>query len=220
MAIILAHHSLRHEPSPWIRPMWTMRFSQVFRPPMMQSKVIRCMALRRPLFTIKHRMYDVIFRCRETRRNVSAPPALFSRCLGRTSRHTCKSAPHEAAVLSWRDRVAEEAVRDRNWWGWAPDGGQNNLYPDLYITNGVDRFDHQFSCAPPPAYGKHSITNTALTVGINKTGQHRHSPGPVHQCRPTPLWTGITIPPRGNQDEEYVQLTNTNSYAVDISGGS
>ena len=66
-------------------------------------------------------------------------------------------------------------------------------------------------------YGKHSIANTALPVGITKTDN-----AGIPLAQPTNAVVSIVDwdynPVSGNQDEEYICITNANPYAVDISG--
>src|SRR6266496_6084883 len=76
----------------------------------------------------------------------------------------------EKKVRAWRDLIAEEAQRDRAWWSWPPKGGQSNFDPGIDLTNGVNAMLTEFVAKRRiHYYGKHSITNTALPVGITKT---------------------------------------------------
>jgi hypothetical protein len=164
-----------------------------------------------------NRMYDAIFSVPQARemflrrmRSVLdawvKPPGTLSANL-----------PIEQKAIAWRNLIASEAVRDRAWWGWPSKSGQCNFDPGIGITNGVDDLINAFMATRRNHfYGKHSITNTALAVGISKT-----SNAGIPLAQPTNAAIAILNwdynPASGNQDEEYVQLTNANSFAVDIS---
>ncbi|HEY5910109.1 MAG TPA: lamin tail domain-containing protein [Verrucomicrobiae bacterium] len=165
-----------------------------------------------------NRLYDVIFSVPSTRE-------MFLRRL-RTLLDTWVKPPGTATnllvleplVWQWRDLIIEEAQRDRAKWGWPAKGGQSNFDPGIDLTDGVNILIEQFlNKRREHFYGKHSITNTGLTVGISKTdnaGIPLAQPGnPILSFRD---WD--YNPASGNQDEEYVCLTNANDFAVDLSG--
>ena len=165
-----------------------------------------------------NRMYDVIF-------SVPATREMFLRRLRTVLDAWVKppgtlatNLPIEQKALAWRNLIAEEVQHDRAWWGWPAKGGQGNFDPGINITNGVDDIINVFM-APRRQhfYGKHSVTNTALTIGINKTNN-----AGIPLAQPTNAALAIVAwdynPVSANQDEEYVQLTNANNFAVDISG--
>lgn len=167
-----------------------------------------------------NRLYDAIFQVPQTREMFLRRMRTFLDTWVKPPGTPMNQLPIEAKVLAWRDLIREEADRDRNWWGWAPDGGQNNLYPDLYITNGVNELLTDFLAARRQHfYGKHSVTNTALPIGI-ASGNNAGIP----LAQPSNAVVSIVAwdynPASGNQDEEYLILTNANAFAVDISGWS
>jgi hypothetical protein len=165
-----------------------------------------------------NRMYDVIFTTpelrqmflRRTRTLLDAwvkPPGTLANLL-----------PIEPQVIAWRDLISEEAQRDRTKWGWPPEGGQSNFHPGIDLTNGVaDLINLFIAKRRQHYYGKHSVTNTALPTGISKT---QNAGIPLAQPDNVSIVFGAIEfnPASGNQDEEYVQLRNTNSFAVDVSG--
>jgi len=121
-------------------------------------------------------------------------------------------------VIQWRDQIAAEAALDRAWWGWPGKGGQCNFDPGINLSSGVNILLTEFlNKRRAHFYGKHSVTNTALPVEITKV-----SNAGIPLAQPTNAVLSIVAwdydPVSGNQDEEYVQLSNTNSFAVDISG--
>jgi hypothetical protein len=127
------------------------------------------------------------------------------------------ASPIEQKILAWRDLVAEEANRDRARWGWPAKGGQCNFDPGITFTNGVNQMLTNFVLARRQHfYGKHSVTNTALPIGITKdlnAGIPTDQPGDA-----LVLISGIEYnPTSGNQDQEYICITNPQPYAIDLS---
>lgn len=128
------------------------------------------------------------------------------------------NSPIYQRVIDWRNQIAVEAGLDRAWWGWPGKGGQCNFDPGINLTNGVNILLTEFlNKRRAHFYGKHSVTNTALPVGISKT-----SNAGIPLAQPTNAALAIADwdynPASGNQDQEYVRLDNPNSFAVDISG--
>ncbi|HEY0549473.1 MAG TPA: lamin tail domain-containing protein [Verrucomicrobiae bacterium] len=165
-----------------------------------------------------NRMYDVFFSVPELRE-------MFLRRM-RTLLDTHIKPPGtppnatevEQVILARRDLIAEEAIRDRALWGWPAKGGQNNFDPGINLTNGVSQMISNFIYARRShLYGKHSITNTALAVGITKD---QNAGIPLAQASNLVLRIGQIEfnPSSGNQGHEFIQVTNPNSVAVDMSG--
>lgn len=163
-----------------------------------------------------NRLYDVIFTVPQTR-------AMFLRHL-RTFLDTWIKPPGdptsvlEPMILKWRDEIAVEAALDRAEWGWPAQGGQCNFPPGINLNNGVSMILNEFLPGRRAHfYGKHSVTNTALPIGITKTS---------NAGIPLPQLTNALVsianwdynPVSGNQEQEYVSLINTNNYAVDLTG--
>lgn len=126
------------------------------------------------------------------------------------------NSPIYQRVLALRDQLGAEAVRDRAWWGWPSKSGQCNFDPGVTITNGVSLLLTEFlDKRRQHFYGKHSVTNTALAIGFAKANN-----AGIPLAQPTNLTLTITAfdynPASGNQDEEFVQLTNANNIAVDL----
>ncbi|MDB6034785.1 MAG: hypothetical protein JWM16_5123, partial [Verrucomicrobiales bacterium] len=165
-----------------------------------------------------NRMYDVIFQVPQARemflRRMRTMLDTYIKNIGTPTNSTMV----EQMILAKRDLIAEEANRDRAWWGWPAKGGQGNFDPGINITNGVSQLLSNFFIARRyHFYGKHSITNTALPVGISKD---MNAGIPLAQSvDAVVVISGIEFnPSSGNQDQEYVCLTNPMPYAVDISG--
>ncbi|HXG46339.1 MAG TPA: lamin tail domain-containing protein [Methylomirabilota bacterium] len=124
----------------------------------------------------------------------------------------------EKKIRDWRDLIAEEAATDRARWGWPAKGGQCNFDPGIELFPGVDAMINEFVVKRRiHFYGKHCITNTALPIGITKA----HNAG-IPLSQPADATVRITRveynPSSGNQEEEFICITNGNPYAVDISG--
>jgi hypothetical protein len=124
----------------------------------------------------------------------------------------------DQTIIQWRNQIAADSLLDRAWWGWPDKSGQCNFDPGINLTNGVNILLNDFvNNRRSHFYGKHSVTNTALPIGITKTS---NAGIPLAQASNAVVsivgWD--YNPVSGNQDEEYVQLSNTNGYAVDISG--
>ena len=165
-----------------------------------------------------NRMYDVIFSVPQSRE-------MFLRRL-RTILDTYIQSPdtHPLAltidrkVRAWRDLIAEEARRDRAKWGWPPKGGQSNFDPGIDLTNGVSALLNEFLAKRRiHMYGKHSVTNTALAIGIYKTNN-----AGIPLAQPADAIIRVAAveynPASHNQAEEFLTVTNPNSFAIDVSG--
>ncbi|HEU5125134.1 MAG TPA: lamin tail domain-containing protein, partial [Verrucomicrobiae bacterium] len=164
-----------------------------------------------------NRLYDVIFQVPETRE-------MFLRRLRTLMDEFVKppgtvlaDLPIEQKALEWRNLIAPETQLDRAWWGWPGKGGQCNFDPGINLTNGVDQIINQFMASRRAhLYRKHSVTNIALPIGINKT-----SNAGIPLAQPANAAIAISAldynPASGNQDEEYVRLSNTNEFAIDVS---
>jgi hypothetical protein len=125
--------------------------------------------------------------------------------------------PMENHVRELRDLMLEEAERDRNWWGWPGKGGQCNFDPGIRFANGVDHLINYFIVPRRQHfYVTHSITNTSKPIGIT-TNNNAGIP------LPQPASAAVLVdkveynPSGGNQQHEYLTVTNPNPYAVDIS---
>ncbi|MDB6033646.1 MAG: Spore coat protein CotH [Verrucomicrobiales bacterium] len=165
-----------------------------------------------------NRMYDVIFQTPQTRE-------MFLRRM-RTMLDTyilppgslTNSSPAEQLVLSWRDLIAEEADRDRVKWNWPAKGGQCNFDPGINLSNGVRQILQEFiQPRRQHFYGKHSVTNTALPIGISKTMN-----AGIPLTQPANVFLNIVgaevNPVSGNQMQEFVCVSNPAPFAIDVSG--
>ncbi len=118
-------------------------------------------------------------------------------------------------------RISQEAALDRTTWGWPPDSGPYGLGQDSLAT-GVSELKNLFlTPRRTHFFTTHSVTNTAKAVGIanaNNAGIPDSMPATV-PVTIQPITAAQFNPPGAvNQSGEYLQLTNPNTYAVDLSG--
>jgi hypothetical protein len=181
-----------------------------------------------------NRVYDVVFRHPQLRE-------MFLRRM-RTMMDAYVKPPGtpdlelvmEKKAIEWRDLIAEDAIMDRTVWGWPGKGGQNNFDPPpnagafgsadrtnaaiIALTNGVDAMLTEFmGRRRDHFYVRHSITNTALPVGITKT-QNAGIPLAQPAGARVEIFAIEFSPSSGDQEEEFITVTNGNPYAVDVSG--
>jgi len=165
-----------------------------------------------------NRMYDVIFTVPETRqmflRRMRSILDAYVKPIGTAPGLT----PIEQHMLAWRDLIIPEANNDRAKWGWPAIGGQGNLPPGTNVFFGVsDLLQQFFYPRRNHFYGKHSVANTSLPIGISKT-QNAGIPLPQPPSSAVQIVAVDYNPSSGNQAQEYVQLTNANPWAIDLSG--
>ncbi|HLP77811.1 MAG TPA: lamin tail domain-containing protein, partial [Candidatus Paceibacterota bacterium] len=121
-------------------------------------------------------------------------------------------------ITTMTNLIWDEARLDRQKWGWPPVGGFYGYGPNQWLTNGVNDLINQYLIPRRNHFFyTHCVVNTSRPIGLGSsynagipTGQPDN---PIISIR------GFDYnPASGNQDHEYVSLTNANSYAVDISG--
>jgi CotH kinase protein/Lamin Tail Domain/Bacterial Ig domain/Immunoglobulin I-set domain/Bacterial TSP3 repeat len=163
-------------------------------------------------------MYDLIFQVPQTREMFLRSTRTMLDAYVEPPGTPAGTAPVDQTIIQWRNLIAADAQLDRAWWGWPDKSGQCNFDPGVDLTNGVNILLNDFvNNRRMHFYGKHSVTNTALPIGITKT-----SNAGIPLAQPANAVVSIAgwdyNPASGNQDEEYVLLSNANGYAVDISG--
>jgi len=163
-------------------------------------------------------MYDLIFQVPQTREMFLRSTRTMLDTYVKPPGTPVGTAPVDQTMIQWRNQIAADSQVDRAWWGWPALAGQCNFNPGIDLTNGVNSLLNDFvNNRRSHFYGKHSVTNTALPIGITKT-----SNAGIPLAQPANAVVSIVgwdyNPVSGNQDEEYVLLSNTNGYAVDISG--
>ena len=164
-----------------------------------------------------NRIYDSVFLTSETRQMFLRRMRTMLDTYALPPNTPVGESPMEKRILHLLHLMGEEATRDRAFWGWPTKGGQCNFDPGITITNGVNAMLTNFVLARRDHfYGKHSITNGALVVGITKTNT-----AGIPLDQPGDAVVQIAAfdfnPSSGNQDHEYIAITNSQSYAVDVS---
>ncbi len=111
----------------------------------------------------------------------------------------------------------DEARLDRQKWGWPPNSLMYGFGPGIWLTNGVKALVEQFiQPRRQHFFYTHCVVNSGLPVGL---AYYLNAGIPNEQPAAGIQIAGFDFnPASGNQDEEYVQFRNTNSFAVDISG--
>jgi CotH kinase protein/Lamin Tail Domain len=172
-----------------------------------------------------NRMYDSFFQVPQTREMFLRRVRTLMDAYVKPPGTPTNELVLEPMILQWRDQLAEEALRDRSFWSWPGQGGQNSFPTPpnpaaLEFTNAVNGLLNEFiGRRRSHFYVKHSITNATpgFPVGITKTS---NAGIPLSQ----PAASSVSIagvefnPASSNQLEEYVCVTNPQPYAVDISG--
>jgi len=165
-----------------------------------------------------NRVYDVIFEVPQAREMYLRRMRTMLDTLVLPPGTPTNASPIEQKILAWRDLITAEGTRDRAFWGWPAVGGQNNLPPGTNVFFGVQDLLQQFYyLRRQHFYGKHSVSNTALSIGITKP---QNAGIPLSQAPNAYVAiTGVEFSPvSANQDQEFISLTNPAPFAVDISG--
>jgi hypothetical protein len=115
-------------------------------------------------------------------------------------------------------RITPEATLDRNQWGWPPVAGPYGLGNDS-LTTAISEIKSLFIT---PRRTHFFTTHTSTTsVGISNTSSAGIPATPQPAAFPITIAGFDAFPVNSTtQNEEYVQLTNPNTFAADISGWS
>ena len=124
----------------------------------------------------------------------------------------------EKRVSAFTNLIWVEAFLDREKHRWPNSPQANYCYGiNQWLTNHVpDTVNQYFGPRRRHWYVTHSITNTAKPIGITSA-----SNAGIPLAQPADAAVSIAAvefnPSSGNQQEEYIAITNPNPYAVDIS---
>jgi len=159
-----------------------------------------------------NRVYDVIIALPETRDMLRRRERTLLDTLVLPPGTAPEFLPIENYIKQLTNQIYVEAVMDRQKWGYSP------WAPGQSFTKGINDLFAQFlPLRRRHWYVTHCITNTAKPLGL---GNNFNAGLP--QAQPADAIVSIVAwdlsPASGNQDEEYLCLTNRNDYAVDISG--
>jgi hypothetical protein len=121
-------------------------------------------------------------------------------------------------ITTMTNLIWNEAILDRQKWGWPPTGGFYGFGSNQWLTNGVNDLINQYLIPRRDHFFyTHCVVNTSMSIGLS---YYNNAGIPTEQ--PTNPIVSIRAfeynPSSGNQDQEYVSITNANPYAVDISG--
>lgn len=159
-----------------------------------------------------NRIYDVIVALPETRDMLRRRERSLLDTLVLPPGTLSSQLVTENYIKQLTNQIAIEANLDRQKWGYSP------WAPGQSFTRGINDLFTQF-ITPRRShwYITHCVTNTAKPLGV---GSAYNAGLPLSQ--PTNAVVSIVAwdinPASGDQAQEFVCLTNQNSYAVDVSG--
>ncbi|QJE95288.1 lamin tail domain-containing protein [Luteolibacter luteus] len=127
------------------------------------------------------------------------------------------NSPLEARFDSLGALIQADADIDRARWGLPPNDGAYGLGPGISPAQGLATLKSSFLVPRRTHfYTTHSVNNTGKLIGL---GNNNNAGIPNAQVANPTINFGATVanPPTGNQDEEYIELVNPGTAAVDIS---
>ncbi|MBI1839289.1 MAG: lamin tail domain-containing protein, partial [Verrucomicrobia bacterium] len=169
-----------------------------------------------------NRVYDAFFTIPQTREMYLRRVRTLLDTYVKDPSTPVAETPIGKKVFAWRDLILDEANLDRKTWGWPPNTGQGNFDPGIQPIDGINDLLFKYVGGRRLHYQvKHSVNNTALPIGIASGLTVNMSVG-IPNSQPGDalvLLHSLEVnPSSGNQDQEYICLTNPQPYAVDISG--
>ena len=130
---------------------------------------------------------------------------------------TAAASSLEARCNTMGALIGPDADIDRARWGWPPNALAYGLGPNISPAQGLTTLKSDFLVPRRThLYTTHSINNVAKTLGIG----NNHKAGIPDAQVAAPVISFGTIeahPASGNQNQEYIQLTNPGTAAVDVS---
>jgi hypothetical protein len=159
-----------------------------------------------------NRLYDVIVRLPETRQMLLRRERSILDQWIQPPETPMESRLLENYIRHMTNLISDDAHMDRAKWGsspWAPGKSFESGVGDLITQFIVPRRRHW--------YVTHSITNTARPIGINN---NQNAGIPLAQKADARLdFVGLEFnPSTGNQNQEYLVLSNASPEAIDITG--
>ncbi len=173
-----------------------------------------CLCLSSSAF---NRLYDAIIQTPETRemllRRMRTIMDEFLQAPGTAYADRVIEAKIDEIVA----KITQEANMDRAKWGWPPNSGPYGLGTQSFAT-GISELKTLFlDPRRTELYVTHSVNNTSKTIGITNSS-NAGIPNSQLSSMTISIAEVEVSPASGDQDQEYVKLTNSNSTAVDISG--
>ena len=159
-----------------------------------------------------NRLYDVIVTLPETRQMLLRRQRTVMDMMIQPPGTPAASRILENYIIHMTNQIAPEAALDRARWG------NSDWAPGKTFIAGVDDLLNQF-VGPRRAhwYLTHCITNTSRPIGI---GNNNNAGIPLTQP-PNVSFSVVGVdfnPTGGNQEQEYVVISNTAPFAIDITG--
>lgn len=159
-----------------------------------------------------NRLYDVIVRLPETRQMLLRRERSLLDQMVQPPETPVEARIIENHIRKMTNLISAEVTLDRTKWGASP------WAPGKTFTAGIDDLINQFVVPRRRHwYVTHSITNTAKSIGIanvNNAGIPLVQPADAF-----PEFAEVDFNPvSGNQNHEYVALTNRSALALDLSG--
>ncbi|WP_035615876.1 lamin tail domain-containing protein [Haloferula sp. BvORR071] len=106
---------------------------------------------------------------------------------------------------------------DRARWGWPTNSGAYGLGPNIYPAQGLATLKSSFlTPRRNHLYVTHSVNNTGKLIGITNSSS-AGIPNAQSATPPVIFNSVLAHPTSGNQDQEYIELRNSSTDAVDVS---
>ncbi|RYD33478.1 MAG: hypothetical protein EOP87_10910, partial [Verrucomicrobiaceae bacterium] len=113
--------------------------------------------------------------------------------------------------------IQNDANIDRARWGLPPNSGAYGLGPGISPAQGLATLKSSFlQVRRTHFFVTHSVNNTSKVIGVNRD-QNAGIPN-AQVALPVVQFGTVMAHPPGNQDQEYIQINNPGTDAVDISG--
>lgn len=113
--------------------------------------------------------------------------------------------------------IQTDANIDRSQWGLPPNSGAYGLGPGISPAQGLATLKSSFlQVRRTHFFTTHSVNNTGKPIGVNRD-QNAGIPN-AQVALPVVQFGTVMAHPPGNQNQEYIQLNNPGTEAVDISG--
>lgn len=161
-----------------------------------------------------NRLYDAVIQTPATR------AMLLRRIRTLTDRYLTQNntnSPLETSFDTEGAKIGPDAVLDRTRWGLPPNSGAYGLGPGISPAQGLATLKSSFlAVRRTHFYTTHSINNPNMDLGIGNSDKAGIPDAQV--TLPVIQFGTIEAHPAGNQNQEYIQLSNPGADAVDVSG--
>jgi hypothetical protein len=168
-----------------------------------------------------NRLHDAVIRVPETRAMLLRRTRTLMDQFLKPPGTPTSELPIEAELGSLATRILPDAELDRKKWGWPPvdpNFGVHGLGPNYSPAKGIaDLKELYLTPRRYHLYVTHSATNTAKQIGIRSAD---NAGIPLPQPPHPSIQFGVVedAPALVARQEDFIQLVNTNTLAVDLSG--